>query len=611
METLIYFLKSSVLLILFYAVYQLLLKRDTYHHFKRLYLLSGLILSAILPWIYYTKTVIIPKTDFSNNPLNIQTTTDVLNISNLKEHAKDFLIFSWDELLLMVYVLVSVILLLRFIVQFFKLQHMFSQTAYRAIDSYKLHIVEDKVNPFSFFRHILISQSDYQSEHFKMIFAHEKVHVNQYHTFDILLTNLFCIVFWFNPFVWFYRKSIIQNLEHIADDVSVKMLSDKVKYQYLLLNHSFQDNHFQSLETTFFQSSIKQRIMMLNKTTTAKIYALKSIVVLPILILLFINFQSKIVAQEKESPWEVSATVNSIKYSDSIGTVTTNYGNNSKTSINGLTQKNIDPYDVKNYSEKPTFIDNNTFVNDSLKKDERVVVKINRYAGKEYLDMTKRFLKKSYNIDVNYSDLKFNDKNELISIQAKVDCNDGFSGTVARKNNQPVEEFYIYRDYSPAAKTPFGVGDNLPSSLTGRKTSKNSSQVTYTTSVVLSPSKKGFSEVNFKDLPEASGVSTSTANKVNLKDVKTFIINGKSFKLSTLKSKFMIVDDYQFVDDETFKANGELINADDYFDYLKSQSKDKKEIYVENLDVIMFSSKKATFLHLKEVKATQDKSEKK
>jgi len=598
MDALIYFLKSSVLLILFFVVYQVLLKRDTYHQFKRLYLLAGLILSAILPWIYYTTIVVVSKDNLSEAAVNIQNISEFSEASSLGHQVKDTFTVSWDEILLMVYLLIATVLLARLVYQFFKLHQVLRQTAFKTINTYKFHIVDNQVNPFSFFKHILISRADYESENFKMIFAHEKVHINQYHSVDILLANLFCVLFWFNPFVWFYKKSLVQNLEHIADDVSVKTLSDKVKYQYLLLNHTFHDNHFQSLESTFFQSSIKQRIMMLNKTTTAKIYTLKSIVVVPILVLLFINFQSKIVAQEKKSPWKTTSVINDIQYIEDSTTDTPN-----------LTSSR-DPFDVKNYSEKPTFIDNNTFVNDSLKKDERVVVKINRFAGKEYLDMTKKFLKKSYNIDVNYSDLKFNDKNELISIQAKVDCNDGFSGTIARKNNQPVEEFYIYRDYSTAAEIPFGVGDNLPSSLTGGKTSKDSSQITYTSSVILSPSMKGFSEVNFKDLPEASDVTTATANKVDLKNVKTFIINGKSFELSEIKSKFMVVENYQFIDDETFKANGELVNGDNYFDYLKSQSKDKTEIFIENLDVIMFSSKKATFLHLKEVKVTQEKPDK-
>ncbi len=610
MDTLIYFLKSSVLLILFYVVYHVLLKRDTYHQFKRVYLLSGVILSAILPWVYYTKIVVVPSTNFSEAPVNIQNMTSFSEASNIGHHIKDMFTLSWDEVLLMIYALVSIILLLRFVYQFIMLHQLLQQTPFKTVYSYKFHIVDNSVNPFSFFKHILISRADYESENFKMIFAHEKVHINQYHSVDILVANLFCILFWFNPFVWVYKKSLVQNLEHIADSISVKNLSDKVKYQYLLLNHTLHDNNFQSLQATFFQSSIKQRIMMLNKSTTAKIYALKSIVVLPILVFLFMNFQFKVVAQEKISPWKVSAKLNSVKYSDSTGSITTNYGNNSNIGINGLTQKNIDPLDIKNYNKKPTFIDNNSFVNDSLKKDERVVVEINRYASKEYLDMTKRFLKKTYNIDANYSDLKFNDKDELISIEAKVDCNDGFSGIIARKNNQPVEEFYIYRDYSKNAKRAFGVGDDLPSSLTEGKISKDSTQITYTTSVMLSPFMKDSSEINFENLPEVSDSPSATVNQVDLKDVKAFIINGKPFELSEIKSKFMVVDNYEFIDDETFKANGELFSGDAYFDYLKSQSKDKKEIYVENLDVIMFSNNKATFLHLKEFKATQKKSEK-
>jgi len=182
-----------------------------------------------------------------------------------------------------------------------------------------------------------------------------------------------------------------------------------------------------------------------------------------------------------------------------------------------------------------------------------------------------------------------------------------------------VEEFYIYRDYSTVATIPFGLGDNLPSSLARGKTSKDATQITYTNSVMLSPSVKGYSEIDFKNLkddsneisvPVKQNETSASVKQVDLKNVKTFIINGKSYKLPEIKSKFMVVNDFEFIDDETFQANGDVIYGDAYFDYLKSQSKDKKDIYVEKIDVIMFSDNKATFFHLREVKVTQEASEK-
>lgn len=588
MDTLIYLLKTSTLLIIFYGVYHFLLKRDTLHQYKRWYLLSGLLLSAVLPWMYYTKTVVLPEPDTSEAIHFDQNITAFSQPANLNPQVKEIVMPSWEEVLLFIYAIVALILLVRLIYQFFKLYQLLRSTDGQKTDSCILHIVEDDVNPFSFFNHVFVSRNDYESQNFNMIMAHEKVHITQYHSVDNVLANIFCILFWFNPMVWIYKKEMVQNLEHIADNISVQVVSDKMKYQYLLLNHTLQENHFQSLQTTFFQSSIKQRIMMLNKSTTANIYALKSIVVLPILVFLFINFQSKIVAQEKENPIELNARLSSVKYSDSTGSITTMYGNALK-SGNG------------------NFTKNSGNLKDSLKGDDRIVVKINRYASREYLDMTKRYLKKTYNIDINYSDLEYNDKKELISIQAKADCNDGFSGLIARKNSQPIEEFYIYRDFSNKVKVPFGLGNNLPLSFTSEE---ESNQLTYSTSVMLSPSVEGFSKTNFEHLRENTRATTNILNQVNLKDVKTFIINGKTYKLSEIEPKFMIVDDYQFIDSETFEAKGKFVDADDYFDYLKSQSKDKNEVFVENLDVIMFSDTKANFLHLKEVKVTQEKSKK-
>jgi hypothetical protein len=304
---------------------------------------------------------------------------------------------------------------------------------------------------------------------------------------------------------------------------------------------------------------------------------------------------------------EVKAVLHSVKYSDSISTTTTKYGNNSQPNFGSLSRKKQNPFDVENYTAVTNFVDDNAFVNDSLKRDEKVAVKINRLASQNYLDHTKQFLKERYNIDVNYTNVEYNDKEELISIKAKVNCNDGFTGTISRKRNQPVKEFYIFRDYSETNKAPFGIDDDLPSSFTGEKGSSNSYKTTY---VLLTPPTRGLSEVHFEDLPGTSNSTTASVNRVNLEKVKTFIINDQVIKLADIKSQFLVVDSYFFVDDETFKVKGELINGDGYFDYLKSQSKDKDDVYVQNINIIIFSNNKATFLNFKDIKVTQHKSEK-
>ena len=60
--------------------------------------------------------------------------------------------------------------------------------------------VNEEIPPFSFLNFIFIS-SNYQNlsnSELNQIKAHEKIHIQQLHTFDIIFIELASIVFWFN-----------------------------------------------------------------------------------------------------------------------------------------------------------------------------------------------------------------------------------------------------------------------------------------------------------------------------------------------------------------------------------------------------------------------------
>src|SRR5690606_11498592 len=116
---------------------------------------------------------------------------------------------------------------------------------------------------------------------------------------DILLSELFLIAFWFNPFVWFYKKAILQNLEFIADNQAVKSSKNKVNYQKTLLKVTLNPNEL-ALANSFFQPLIKKRIIMLNKNQSKNINLLKYAFILPVLTVFVTKFQTKVVAQTKQ-----------------------------------------------------------------------------------------------------------------------------------------------------------------------------------------------------------------------------------------------------------------------------------------------------------------------
>lgn len=154
-------------------------------------------------------------------------------------------------------------------------------------------------SPFSFFKYIVYNSAVLQPQEVDNIIAHEKVHSGQKHSLDVLVSQIFCIVFWFNPFAWLYKKAISQNLEFIADSVAAKQVIDVKAYQITLLKITMQPERI-AITNHFYQSLIKKRIVMLNKQQSKRRNFYKYALIVPALMAFVLLSQVEVVAQEKE-----------------------------------------------------------------------------------------------------------------------------------------------------------------------------------------------------------------------------------------------------------------------------------------------------------------------
>ena len=151
----------------------------------------------------------------------------------------------------------------------------------------QFRIVEVSGNkaPCSFGNSIFINPEKYEWETYNQIIQHEKIHIRQNHTLDILLAELVLVFQWFNPFAWIYRKELENNLEFLTDDQLVhKEDVEKQSYQLSLLKVS--TPHFPlSLTTNYNQSLLKKRIAMMNSKRSNVHTAWKYFFLLPLLVL--------------------------------------------------------------------------------------------------------------------------------------------------------------------------------------------------------------------------------------------------------------------------------------------------------------------------------------
>lgn len=142
--------------------------------------------------------------------------------------------------------------------------------------------------PYSFFGWVFIPQKMFEENDYREIILHEKVHVSQYHSIDIIVIELLSAVMWFNPFVWKMRNSVQLVHEYLADEGVLNTGIDRLQYQALLVNQVAEERLI-CLSSGFHQSQIKKRLIMMTKNKTDQNPKLRILYLLPIVLLLFIG----------------------------------------------------------------------------------------------------------------------------------------------------------------------------------------------------------------------------------------------------------------------------------------------------------------------------------
>ncbi|GAB2461089.1 hypothetical protein GCM10011375_11950 [Hymenobacter qilianensis] len=142
-------------------------------------------------------------------------------------------------------------------------------------------------SPFSFGPFIYLNPEQYPAAELPAILHHEQVHVRQWHTLDVLLAQLGQVLGWFNPAAWCLGRAMQENLEFLTDDAVLRagVVAPK-EYQYSLLRLSGLASGA-SLANHFTLLTLKNRIAMMNKPSSARAHLAQYALVLPLAAALF------------------------------------------------------------------------------------------------------------------------------------------------------------------------------------------------------------------------------------------------------------------------------------------------------------------------------------
>ncbi len=296
-------IKSTFSLALFYIVFKLTVSRDKMHSINRFILLGILFISAILPFTnlpVFSKTEIIsvPKVEvFSEvKAAPVFTEPEITPVTNtvqtvVQPHS---IHINW---LLLFYILAVSLLVLRIIISTIKVLRIIENAEKQRFRKIILAVAKEFIQPFSFLKYIVISEKDY-TENRDIVVAHEQAHIQNYHSVDLIICELFTLLHWFNPFMWLLRHDLKLIHEFQADEAVLNKGIDAKKYQLLVLKKSVGERRF-AIANHFAQKPILKRLKMMQNRNKKQWNVVKLILFIPVVLLLLQAFAKPEIITER------------------------------------------------------------------------------------------------------------------------------------------------------------------------------------------------------------------------------------------------------------------------------------------------------------------------
>lgn len=275
METLLYLTKVNAYWLLFYACYYLLLRKHTFFHWNRFYLLGTLLLAFALPAIRFAEpvtTIYVPETVYQKATISVAVIADKAPEASIN-------VWNWIAGL---YAAVMLALTWKLVSGIFRLLQLVHGSETVDMGRYTLLILPEVAgsrseSSFSFFHWLFLSPQDYRHNPDAVI-RHEYEHIRQWHTADVLLIELLKICFWINPVVWLYKRSVETVHEYLAD----QSIPNRDDYASFLVAYAMRSPNIAIANHFFNSSMLKSRIEMIYKKRSSRWLLAKYLMILPV-----------------------------------------------------------------------------------------------------------------------------------------------------------------------------------------------------------------------------------------------------------------------------------------------------------------------------------------
>ena len=284
---------ASTLMVLFYLLFY---KGKTSYDLSRKYLVSIAIVAILLSQFHIivaTPPVKIVKVEATGNIVSPVLTNNipqaVQSVSQKTQEDNSYITKLMDILtvpiiLKLIYSLVTIILIISFILQYFKIISMKRKGVVRKGDGFEIVESADIPTPFSFCKTIFVGQNLTGNKR-DVVIKHEQWHIRHHHYVDVMVMETLVRLFWFNPVLWWVRKELRNISEYQADRSVLDEGHELYKYQTIILEEVMEQNPY--LANGFNNSFTKKRFIMMKNNFQVRFTMLRRIMIVPFLVGIF------------------------------------------------------------------------------------------------------------------------------------------------------------------------------------------------------------------------------------------------------------------------------------------------------------------------------------
>ena len=316
---LLYILKSTICLILFYLGFKALLSNDTFFRFNRWVLLVGIATCMLLPAIKIqtSEPLLIQQPIIHLEKMIAGEETVVTYLSDNNPEVDMIPVVTpakmidWGQIIALLYWAGFIFCLMTTLLSFRKMFVLIRSGRKLQQGRYTLILVPSCVSPFSWGRYIILSEEDYE-KYPDEILTHEMMHLKSHHSIDLLFVECILWLHWFNPAIWLLKRELKDIHEYQADKGVLTQGVDATKYQLLLVKKAVGSSLY-TLANSFNHSKIKKRITMMLKGKSNNWARLKLLLLVPVGLIVLNAFarpevnrqlETLVQSKDKETPPE-------------------------------------------------------------------------------------------------------------------------------------------------------------------------------------------------------------------------------------------------------------------------------------------------------------------